>query len=579
MTRFILFLHNCAIVKKIVFIIAFLVPTLAFSEGIKISGISGNVEVRLTPTAEWQSATLGAEVPQGSSIRTSEKSRASLLFPNKSIIWLKENTSMEIEKQVAQENQIALNVGSLKVRVPHLKRKEKFYLRTGRSVAAVRGTVFTSEWDGNKPTGYQVVFGEIKLGDVGNLLQRAASVMENKDDVKLTTVKELDEKTGEIKEVAYGLKVTLTQGHSYSDGKISVMTREQEIHALENWDPGVPEDKRQDQLKENENKRTELRQFAASARDINQDVRGQVETTREADFASGRTLKDRHGNLVQVEQRLDRPDSKTMQVLNVVKRTEYSSRGLRTYAYNGGNAARVDVVIGKVEFNKELPQQINEIPGFLQENKDTIKVEKAQLIVANQTDVDSVFAIGYLGKRDPVVNGNDDIKSDLFVGTLGTGGGKTGREKLFTLELDNSNNVSGLTRFVQDTTIDYIRTDGAGGELYRSEARRWQQYADSTQKLWLASENFVIDNGGKIRNISDFTGGSNSFDIFFKDTATQVVVFAKEDSSNKPGSVDATNFSGGNSAKRNVDVVVTPDIAVSILKTLATSADVLKTTQ
>lgn len=558
---------------------AFFLPTLAFSQGVKISGISGNVEVRLNPTAEWQSATLGSEVPQGGSIRTSEKSRVSLLFPNKTIVWLKENTNMEIEKQVLEENQLALNLGSIKVRVPHLKRKEKFYVRSGRSVAAVRGTVFQTEWDGNKPVAYRVGFGEIKIGDVGNLLAAAVEAVENKKNVDLLTVTEQDEKTKERKEVATGLIVTLPQGHSFSKGMVSVLTREQEVNVLEDWDPGISDDKRQDQLKENENKRIELRQFAATARDTNLDARDQVQTTKEADFTAGRTLKDIHGNLVQVEQRLDRPDNKTMQVLNVVKRTGYNSGGLRTYAYNGGNAARVDVVIGKVEFNKELPEQINEIPGFFQENKNSLKIEKAQLVVANQTDVDSVFAIAYLGKRDPEVNGNDDIKSDLFVGTLGISAGKNGKEKLFSLVLDKDNNVEGLTRFVQDTTMDYIRTDGSNGELYRAEARRWQQSADSAQKLWLATENFIIDNGGKIRNISDFTGGSNSFDLFFKDTATQVVIFAKQDSSNKPGSVDATNFLGGNSAKRNVDIVVTPDIAVSILKTFATSGDVLKTTQ
>ncbi|MBI3013206.1 MAG: FecR domain-containing protein, partial [Elusimicrobia bacterium] len=150
--------------KKLLFFLVLAVPAQVFGQGASVTAVGGQVSYRINSAAAWQPLSVGTEIQEGSSIRTGRDGRAVLKYPNKSTLWLKENTSLLVEERQNLKNTVSMEIGSVKARVPHLKRKEYFHVRTGRAVAAVRGTVFTVDrlTEESQPI-IQVLFGEVNL--------------------------------------------------------------------------------------------------------------------------------------------------------------------------------------------------------------------------------------------------------------------------------------------------------------------------------------------------------------------------------------------------------------------------------
>lgn len=516
-------------------------PASTWAAGVTIGAVSGSVEYRFDKQAAWKTATSGTEVPEGGSIRTGNDGRTSLQYPNKATVWLKPSTTVEIEERQPLSNRLALMFGAIKARVPHLKRREKFAVRTTQAVAAVRGTVFTTEANKNGDITVKVLFGQVNLA---------------------MTVPGETARTFKI-----------TQGNGFFDGKAKQLTPDQEKDGMENWAPGLAEGQRDAGLREKERSRQSLRHYARESGKMNRDLARARQDLKSSDFETGRTLTDVHGNLVRVDSRFDRPDGKTLQVLNVVKRTGYASGGFRTYTYNGVNSSRIDSARIKVKFNQDLPENLNEIPGFMSSNESTLKVDQSEMVLANQADTNNIFVVAFMGVRSGTVT--DDIDPNLYVGTLSS---------ISSLFQVSPTNTTGLTQFYKAGTNGDTRTDifnsGTGGELYSNSAVAWNSINCATtacgggNAIWLASENFAITNGGAIRNVSDFTASSD-FQGLLADTAGQVGIFVKSGTvgSQTVGSAESTVMAGGNATSKNIDMIFTPDLPIAIIKSLATSLD------
>jgi hypothetical protein len=370
----------------------------------------------------------------------------------------------------------------------------------------------------------------------------------------------------------------VTQGMGFSEGEIVILTPQQEMEGLENWTPDVPDEKRQEQLIRTSNERQQIRHFSHAVKNMEREVREVREQVKEQDFAAGRTLVDVHGNVVRVDQRLDRPDSSTVQLVNVVKRQGYTSGGFKQYSYNGPTGARIDAMIAKVKFNKELPANINEFPGFFKDEGENIKLDQASLILANiDSATNETFTIAFLGSRDKTST-SDEIDPDLYIGTF-TDSAK--RSTLFALDVDNA--TTNLTRFKEDSSVKSVDSgDSDTGELSAHYADRWKEVGNESNTVWLASEQFIINNSGGIRNVSDFTSGGTDYETLLKESAGEIGAFVKQDVSGAPSRTldvtanrnsGTTGFKGGNVSKRNVDLVFTPDLALAIIKSLASSAE------
>ena len=137
--------------KKLIIIMVILLISLPlFAQNAVIKEISGRVEIQ-NPGGRWQSASVGDELPKGSSISTGFGSSA-VLEAGDSVLTVDALTRIKLEEllqsQDAQTTALFLRVGKVKAEVKRDRSlSHDFRLRSPSSTAAVRGTKF--EYNGN----------------------------------------------------------------------------------------------------------------------------------------------------------------------------------------------------------------------------------------------------------------------------------------------------------------------------------------------------------------------------------------------------------------------------------------------
>lgn len=601
--------------KMLIFCLLLIFPSTLLAVGSKILAFTGNVEARLTAADEdWIPAKRNMEILEGGTIRTGANGAAVIYMPNKTKIWLRANSNLEIEENKSFATRISLLFGSIKIRVPHLLRRERFRVKTPTAICAVRGTEFTLSSSEEGKMRIAVLYGEVKL--------------------------EYAVPPSKGKNVVY-----IPQGHILSvaekgkQGERALLTKEQESKALENWDPGLTPNERQKMLRQKENDRQQVKEFARVANDTNKKIKSFTDIVKESDIEAGRTLKDVHGNLVRVDQRLMRPDGQTLQFFNLVKRPVYTNKdhtGIGGFKYNGASSIsnRLDLLQMNMVFNKTLPNRIEDWPSFMDNN--SVFAEKAAFIAANKTDINNVFftAEYYLRdeSRDELVNSArvvmPTMSSDEYYE------GAADRDVMVTGIVDNANflKITNLTADsiylnVQDNGLDVGAleyTDGSGvvggdvvwaikmpapvvndgtnywenidssASLYHFESDAYKvggvnssgvsiPIGASNPIFWYARESYVINNGGGIAKTEDFTdSGKDPFSIL-KEHAFETVVYIKKNALSATENVDDLtvedwtksniedyisdyDFFVHNGKNNNIDIVVIPDLGVAAVQ-------------
>lgn len=564
-------------------------PALSPAQEAKILSLAGTVEAKVDRGSDWVPASKDMQIAEGGAVRTGADGAAVLLMPNKSRIWLKDSSGLEIEQRKTLASRLSLLFGNMKVRVPHLMRKERFEVRTPAAVCAVRGTEFTVDTSAEGAMELKVLYGEVKLNFTVPPVKGPAEVR-----VPQGRFLKLEEK-----------------GKPASQ---ALLTKEQEYRALENWNPGLPPEERMAEIIEKENSRAQIEEFAKVTSGAEQQVKAFISTAKESDLEAGRTLNDVHGNLVRVEQRLIRPDPQTLQFFNIVKRPTYKNYSYSSaasaqldgqgnpfgFAYNGGAVTdRLDMFQINLKFDKALPQRIEEWPSFFNDN--AIKPSYMTTVAANRTDRAGIFFVAegwkYEAARDELINnanvvgagiGNDE--DVIITGVLAGADAVAGLNKISRLEIADAG--SGALNYTGTDLIGRVggvdgrvvwaqreTTPPAGGNLvpgYDKDAndvgsdQLWKFSADPYRvggggtKIWLARESYVIGNSGGIRNTADFTSsGSDPFTIL-KENAAQVITYVKQDNA---GSVNRVNdYAFGAANTRNIDIVFIPDLAVAAIQ-------------
>jgi FecR protein len=584
---------------KKLFIFAFFLicPSMLFA-GAKILAFTGKVEVRLSVDEEnWIPVKRDMIIKEGGTIRTGSRGAAVIRMPNKTKIWLRGNSNLEVEENKSFSSRISLLFGSIKIRVPHLLRREKFRVKTPTAICAVRGTEFTLSSSPEGKMRIAVLYGEVEFSYV---------VPPNKGP-----------------RVLY-----LPQGHVLSveekgkQGARTLLTKAQENKALENWDPGLSKKDRQKMLKQKKNGRSQMREFARVANATNKKISGFTTNVKESDIEAGRTLKDVHGNLVRVDQRLMRPDGQTLQFFNLVKRPVYShvDHGGFTYKGNQGIANRLDLLQMNMVFNQTLPDRMEEWSGFF--DNDAVFATKAAFVSANKTDAESgnIFFVAeyYLrdDARDELVNSARVIMPGMTSSEYYEGAAD--RDVMVTGIVDNKNflKITNLTADstylnVEDTgdafangTLKYtdgLDPDGNPGPVAISGLRwaikmptgeSWEspendinfknfeadkyhvggvlstglENSDHNEYFWYARENYVINNGGGIAQTGDITdSGTDPFTIL-KEHAFETVMYLK-DVDGSPTTISDTDYwSVAGTNYGNIDIVFIPDLAVAAIQ-------------
>ncbi len=513
-----------------------LLPLAAGAEEAKVIAISGNVEVRQGREGQWASASEKMEIAEGGAIRTGSDGAAVLLMPNKTKVWLKETSTLEIEQRSTLASRLALVFGCIKIRVPHLMRKEKFEVRTPAAVCAVRGTEFTMDTTEDGKMDLKVLFGEVKL--------------------RFTVPPEKGKMEFNIPQ-GQGLKME-EKGKA---AKPALLDAKTERAALENWNPGLKPEERQRELKQKENDRAQVKEFAKVTNSSEKTVKGFLNVVKESDLEAGRTMTDMHGNLVRVDQRMMRPDNNTIQFFNLVKRPNYADFTGRQFAYNGGvQTNRLDLMQMSMSFDKALPQRIEEWPAFF--DSTSLNPVYASFITANRTNKDEIFVIAegyrYDATRDELVDNIrvvdpgaiatiDDTtdKHTIITGILADDGTLGKAQEMLnaisrldirsnTLDAAGQSSDGGILEY-KNAAGNYVDMTGANTDMLwamnispasgvsswsnEGDPLLWQHQADAYaignktvaaagDYLFYARENYVINNNGSIQQTSDFTNSS-----------------------------------------------------------------------
>ena len=592
--------------KLFSFLLLTLLPGVVLAGEAKIISMSGVVEARLAREGKWVPASDNMEIAEGGAIRTGADGAAVMLMPNKTKVWMKESSNLELEQRQTLASRLALVFGRIKVRVPHLMRKEKFEVRTPAAVCAVRGTEFTMGTTEEGKMDLQVLFGEVKLKFVVP-----------------------SEKGRSEFNIPQGQGLNLEEKGKAA--KPALLTAAKEREALENWNPGLKPEERQKDMRQKENDRAQVKEFARASNNTDSAVKGFVNVVKESDLEAGRTLNDVHGNLVRVDQRMMRPAADEIQFFNLVKRPTYADYTANSsgFAYNGGAVSnRLDYMQMTMNFSKDLPQRIEEWPGFF--NGNDVNPDWASFVLANRTNADEIFFISegykYDQARDELVNNTDVVNNGTFIdrnvmvtGVLrdDTGAGGTGISALEGLNritnlkvaviggagalkyTDDNKAVNGTGAGTTGDVIWAVKTDVAhdysqpkdradNAPLVQYQADMYQ-VGGSASYVWFAKENYVIGNGGQIRTPGDFTNSSSDPFSLLKDNALETVMYIKKSVGNTPGNIttdlaaknDVDNTASGDrfaytGGGTNIDVVFIPDLMLAAVQRMLPALTNLK---
>lgn len=531
---------------------------------ISILDYTGDVKFRKNSFSEWEVPNeKNMVVPDGGAVKTEKDSKAKLLV-NKSTLWLKENTALEIESTSEYFTSLGLVYGKIKASVFGVAKNSRFQIRTITAVFGIRGTDVMLESDINGRVLINVLFGEVEFEYA------------------------IPPKTGKR-------SFMITQGMYFSmedlekPYKMGLISKQDENEILSNWDPSISSADVSKNLYEMDNRMRRLRSFVLYSKALNNDLKKFTYKEREIDFEAGRTMKDVHGNTLRVDQRLLRPDEKTLELFNIIKRNTYSdylysssySSGLPGFKYNGGGVTdRLDSFIITFNFNKPLPDNINKWSSYF--NDDSIKPEWITFVSADITSATSLFFVAkaykYNEQRDKFVSNTevvgvaqDTLERDndvILTGVIN----KSSLADItgFKFIADNISSPDG--RLVLKDSNGNPTSSQIGNSVWGLKTsasldnycnNRFCQMKSNQYKIgdnissgyfWLSEEDYLISNSGSIRDRDALLDSNKNIGELVKDNSFESVLYVKKDTGGNLS--DDDYFTGYN----NIDIIIIPDI-------------------
>ncbi len=555
----------------------------------RISGIKGEVQI-CDRSNNCNPAQEGQALNQGDIIKVGADSKARLDHGAKDRFELRERSRVMVDQLTPRGSRLELFVGTLKARI-----KSGFFQRrdvsvvTAVGVMAVRGTEFLCKADENGNVQTDVMYGRVDVldsdgGYKDSLIQGESGNAKGdapKDDYKAEG-KSGEDKAGEGDKEGQGEGAPPQMGDSKGgkgDGPQGKMEKgEMSNESFAEGFGGV--EGFQAYGRANEESNDKAQDFAGNESAKVSDI---VSSVREDDLTSGRALIDRHGNLVRVEQRLQRPTGDTLQFVNFVKRDEYAFKGYFA-PDNLTSAARKDYMKATVTFNKSLPESIADWPAFFSENSDVLKVTGMNAELANGIDVNNQdyikFNTAYNSAKNEVGGaqclGKQTLGTDCFEETIVGFVKNTTKKGEWRVSDCNSSNCGSTTAEIKSHGGDVDDGgDGSGNLWGKAEApiNVENEIIDTenlvveanaaTAEMWLLTESYAIDNSGSILNINNILN-SNITDpfTFMKSVGIETVMTLRTDKSANAGQTIFQN-------RGNIDLVIIPDLMVDIVQKYA----------
>lgn len=476
----------------------------------------------------WGKAVSGLSLAAQDVVRTEKASKAELIMDGESRIWLNENSEFKIS-WLGQESTMDLIVGKIRAKLK-LPGGAKFTVKTPVSVVGVRGT-------------------ELIATDTGELFVLDGTVQfSNADgssnaDVPAGQSSAINAQTGTVSPPA---AITPEQQNAINQDWAGF-----EDMTADGGQTGQPTDAKLLKAAADKEMQAELkREFMFEKQDIQPDfaaTRDNENERKENDFSTGRSMRDIHGNLVRIEQQLLRPDSQTMQFVNITERKEYVYKG--QFDYSGPSGSRVDIFDASIKFNKILPEQLSDWPRFIGDQKeDEFFPQSMNVKLTNQTDKIEMIGVtrekGQLDEKGNVLTGRSMV-ADTYINGW---------------KVDTNYDTQDQSKLEYDPADKGIETSGEDtDDLWAtaiSSKLKLDKPGETSQYVKMYVEGYVINNSGNIMNIKDFTSSSENPFTLLKTVGAEGIISCK--------TTLGTNFL----TKGNIDIIMTPDIVVSIAQKL-----------
>lgn len=118
----------------------------------KIVEVKGKVQVKETPSAEWQKAKINMMLEKDAEVQTQKKSQCTLAFDEelKNILTVKENSHIKLEN--VSPGKVFLPEGRVFTLIESLAKAETFQVRTPTAIAGARGTGWMTGFTGGVST-------------------------------------------------------------------------------------------------------------------------------------------------------------------------------------------------------------------------------------------------------------------------------------------------------------------------------------------------------------------------------------------------------------------------------------------
>lgn len=567
----------------IIALICMYTPGLAVTAS--VTALDGDVQFIKSGSSDWQSAEVGFVLSDGDKISSKENSWAEISMENGHQVKIGPESYMTINSLGTKTN-LELFKGSLFSKVKTLKGGESYNVKAPETVCSVRGTEFNVNIGQEGQTQVLVYEGSVLAKEINT----GEAVVVNAGKYTVIIKNQPPSEPDDIAELESSQRSQdPEEGEEEEEDKEEAEAEEEEEEDDDDEMASFKEDLRQE-IKEAVN---DIKVEVISARDV-------VEETKETDSATGRTLKDIHGNLVRIEQYLLRPQPDTVQFINITKRSDYKYSGNMNVS---GTGARLDSIEFKAKFNREMPEKISQWFSFFQDldeknELDNFHPEEIVLKISNQKDSyemnaswEGTDADGDMG--DPVIK--------LISATNGE----------WNVVIDDYNDYT-----AGDARLNYWYKDVEGeGIMWDSEDTmemwaispkvllykdlnnngKWDESeatSANTKMVRTGIEGWMINNEGKPISFDMFESGNvNPFEIVknIAFEASFVVRYGgllddnlyilnqnhdndttdwEENSANQSSALLGFKYAN-NFFSNNIDLVVTPDFAIPILEEIA----------
>ncbi|MCX7905724.1 MAG: hypothetical protein N2446_03375 [Elusimicrobiales bacterium] len=513
-----------------------------FSQAV-ISELKGSAYWRINSLSQWQKVeSLPLEIPQGGAVKLEEDSFGKIIINKESEIFLYDESALEIEAVSKYYVGVGLVYGRGRFRIL-FPPGSSFMLKTISSEFVTRRITAIFESDMEGKTEAYVGIGECKFRY------------------------RVPHKSGKREFV-------LTQGMYFKVENserpyVFRLINDKEEREIFGDFQGYNEDF---DLKIKKNQK--LISFSNYALKISEKYSSDVLREKNADFESGRTLYDVHGNLVRVSQRILRPELNKIQFLSIIKRPNYAdylntdfSSSYTGFKYNGNQINnRLDFFAITFSFNKNLPENIMKFPSFF--SNPSVKAEWATFVAANLSDNMPFFvaeAYKYNKTRDELINNtesvgvtqdSDEKDNDVIIA------GKIDKSYLYDIvnynfvEQNPSSPTGNLVRKTDNLNINGAfwglkkKSFEVNGDIFKLRGTQYIKGGSGNNYFWITSETFLISSSGKLTRKKDISSSFESLSQIINKNFVESIFYIKEDNS---GNVTDTSYNG---IDNNIDIVL-----------------------